>query len=262
MNALIIYFSATGTTRKIVKAFAKGLDCEVTFCDITKPHRRADGVLVEHDLVVIAVPIYGERIPGFVYDYLKQIDGSGRPLVGISVYGNMGYGISLEQFESYSRENNFSLMGAGMFIGEHTYANKNTPVAFARPDETDLLKAASFGKKVRDKFDAGQLNTITVPKSKMPKFVTKFPDSGTRVLIKQPIINEELCNNCKACALKCPVGAINSDTLLIDEKKCIRCFACVKGCPKSARRAEFRISLLGNIFKSLGHKRKENQIII
>lgn len=261
MNALIIYFSATGTTGKLVKAFAKGLDCDVTFCDITKPQSRLEAVSIEHDMVVIAVPIYGERIPSFIYDYLKLIDGRKRPLVGISVYGNMGYGISLEQFEAYSRENNFFLIGAGMFIGEHTYANKDIPVAYARPDEADLLQAMGFGRKIREKFDAGNLNTITVPKSGMPKFITKFPDSGTRFLIKQPAIDEKLCNYCKACAIKCPVGAIDYKTLHIDEKKCVRCYACVKGCPKAARRAEFRISLFGKIFKFLGRKRKENQII-
>lgn len=262
MNAIIIYFSATGTTRKIVREFAKGLNCDVTYCDITKPGSREMPVLIAHDLAVIAVPIYGERIPRILYDYLKQIEGNNTPLVTFSVYGNMGYGISLAQFEELSQENNFKLIAAATFIGEHTYASENTPVAYGRPDENDLEQATKFGMQVKEKLDSGDLKPITVPVPTLPKFITRFPDSGTRVLIKQPTIENTLCNHCNACAMLCPVGAIDLETLQINEKECLRCYACVKGCPKSARRAEFRIKLFGKIFSKLGSKRKDNQIII
>ena len=262
MNAQIVYFSATDTTKKIVRAFADGLDCDVTFCDITKAKSREKTIQIEHDLVVIAVPIYGERIPRFLYDYLKQINGENKPLVTISVYGNMGYGISLAQFEEYARANHFKLIGAGTFIGEHTYASEKAPIALRRPDEMDLKQAQAFGSRVREKLDANNLEPITIPMPKIPMFITKVPDTGTRSLIKQPAIKNSLCNNCKACTLRCPVGAIDYETLEICEKKCIRCYACVKGCPKSARRAEFRLNLFEKIFGLIGSKRKENQIIL
>lgn len=262
MNAEIIYFSATGTTRKIIKEFAKGLDCEMHFTDITLPDNRESYKPLKCDLLVIATPIYGERIPQFICEFIKQIDGNGSSLAVISVYGNMGYGISLAQFEDFSRNNHFYLIGAGTFIGEHTHANKNVPVAYGRPDEKDLQEAHDFGSQIREKWDARDFKPITLPKPTLPKFVTNFPDGGTRFLIRQPAVNPLLCNNCGVCAKRCPVGAIEPDTLNINEQKCIRCYACVKGCPKSARTAKFRVHLFKNIFRHLGGKQKENQIFL
>ena len=262
MKAEIIYYSATGTTRKIVKAFSEGLNCFVRFADITKPANREKAVTVTGDLVVIAMPVYGERIPGFIYDYLKRIDGKDKLLVVISVYGNMGFGISTAQFSRFASENKFKLIGAGMFIGEHTYANEKSNVALGRPDEDDLKSAREFGASIRAKCDRGEPEQIKVHESVLAKFISEFPDSGVRFLIKQPVEDRKQCNHCGLCATMCPVGAINPVTLEIDERKCLRCFSCVKNCPKKARRAEFRMKLFKVLFERMGSKRKENRIVI
>lgn len=262
MNAEIIYFSATGATQKIVEAFSQGLSCIVRFVDITQPKNRKTVLPMTGDLTVIAVPIYGECIPKFLYRYLRQIEGRNKPLVAISVYGNMGFGISLEQFARYANENRFRLIGAGTFIGEHTYTCKELPVALGRPDETDLELAREFGRLVREKFDKGELDTVGVPKSKLPEFIMKFPDTGTRFLIKKPEADEAKCSRCGVCAIKCPTGAIDLKTLKINEQNCLRCYACVKGCQQKARRAEFRFRLFGTIFNSIGRKRKESRFYI
>lgn len=262
MNANIFFFSATGTTKKIVKAFAEGLSCPVRYLDITQPVIRENIPLIESDLVVIAAPVYGERIHAIIIDYLKQINGNGKPLVVFSVYGNVGFGISLAQFEQYARENHFLLIGAGAFIGEHTYASEEVPVAYQRPDERDLEQAKEFGKQIREKLDAGSLNSIKLPTPNLPGFISNFPDGGTRFLIKQPVVDKNLCNQCGACARKCPLAAIDPITFQICEKKCIRCYACVRVCPKSARRTEFRKRFFGRVFKFMGGKRKENQVYL
>jgi ferredoxin len=262
MNAQCFYFSATGTTRKIVTAFSEGLDCEVRFVDMTKPENRENIPVIESDLVIIAVPIHGERIHRFIYDYLKRINGMDKPLVVLSIYGNMGVGISLAQFAQYAKENHFQLIGAGTFIGEHTYSEEKIKVACGRPDENDLEQANRFGKRIREKLDAGDFKRINIPVSVLPGFISKFPDSGIRFLIKQPCVNLKICNCCGVCAKQCPMMAIDPFTYQIDEKRCIRCYACVRGCPKTARRAEFRLKVFGRVFHFLGRKWKENQIYL
>ena len=259
MKAEIIYFSATGTTKKIVRAISRGLNCETQFTDATLPTNRKRYQPIYSDFVLIATPIYGERIPRFVFEFLEQIEGGGKPLAVVSVYGNMGFGISLSQFEDYALKNHFCLVAAGAFIGEHTYARKNAPVALGRPDENDLAEASEFGREIRKKLEGGSFEPFLIPKSKLPRFITRFPDRGTRFLIKQPAVNLSICSACGACVKKCPVGAIDLKTLQIDEQKCIRCYACVRICPSSARTAEFRVSFFEVIFRYLGRKRKENR---
>lgn len=262
MKAEIIYYSATGTTRKLIKSFAEGLGLETVFTDITLPVERETYHPIESDLLVLATPIYGERIPRFIMDYFNRVKGGGRPLAVLSVYGNMGFGISLSQFEDYAQKNHFRLIAAGTFIGEHTYAGSKIPVALGRPDMNDLRQAFEFGERVKEKLTAGGFGPVMLPKAALPKFITEFPDTGTRFLIRQPAVDPAVCNHCGFCVRKCPVGAIDPATLRIDEGKCIRCYACVKGCPKSARAAKFRLKVFGLIFGALGRKRKENQFYI
>lgn len=138
MKAEIIYFSATGTSRTLVKAISNGLGNEVHFTDITLPINRKSYQRVDSNLLIIVVPIYGEQIPKFLYDFFKQIEGNGIPLAVVSVYGNVGFGISLQQFEDFAAKNHFRLIGAAALIGQHTYATETAPVAFGRPDEFDL----------------------------------------------------------------------------------------------------------------------------
>ncbi len=262
MKAEIIYFSATGTTRTLVKAISQGLSSEVYFTDITLPANRKSYQSVESDLVIIAVPIYGERIPKFLCDFLKQIEGNTKPLAVVSVYGNVGFGISLQQFEDFAAKNHFYLIAAAALIGQHTYATETVPVAYGRPDEYDLEQARIFGGKLRKKFDTENFTPIMLPKPALPKFIAEFPDAGTRFLIRQPRVNKSVCNACGACARKCPAGAIDHETLKINEQQCLRCYACVKTCPKSARTSEFRLPIFESAFSHIGRKRKRNQIYL
>ena len=262
MNTEIIYFSATGTTKAIVTAISKGLNGYIHFTDITQPEKRKKVITIESDLVIIAMPVYGERIPHFLFDYIKQIRGNGKLLTAVSVYGNMGFGISLEQFENFAKMNSFRLIAAGAFIGQHTYASKEAPVAYGRPDGQDLQQAEYFARSIQQKINMGDFSCPEIPKSKLPGFITEFPDTGTRFLIRQPRIIGDSCNACGACVRKCPVGAIQPDTLKINENKCLRCYACVKVCPKAARKAGLRLPVFGTIFYHAGMKRKENQTFL
>ena len=118
MKTEIIYFSATDTTRALVKAISQGLNGDVHFTNITLPVSRKNVITLDSDLTIIATPVYGERIPRFLYEFFQQIKGNGNLLVAVSVYGNMGFGISLEQFKNFAENNNFRLIAAGAFIGQ------------------------------------------------------------------------------------------------------------------------------------------------
>ena len=262
MKTEIIYFSATGTTKSLVTAIAQGLNGDVHFTDVTLPESRKNAIMVDNDLTILATPVYGERIPHFLCEYFQQIKGNRNPLVAVSVYGNMGFGISLQQFKDFADNNNFRLIAAGAFIGQHTYASEAAPIAYGRPNQDDLQQARIFGERIQNKTDARNFTPIILPRNVLPKFITEFPDSGTRLLIRQPRVKNALCNACGACARKCPVGAINQNTLEICEQKCLRCYACVKVCPNAARTAEFSLPVFSSVFRHIGIKRKENRTFL
>lgn len=262
MKTEIIYFSATGTTKTLVEAVSQGLSGDVHFTNITSPESRGNGMAVDRDLTILATPVYGQRIPGFLLDFLHRIQGNGMPLAVISVYGNMGFGISLEQFQDFAEDHHFHLIAAGAFIGQHTYATEMAPVAYGRPDPYDLQQARSFGEDIQEKMDRKNSAPALLPATMLPRFITAFPNSGVRLLIRQPRVQRAVCINCGACVRKCPVGAIDPHTLMIQEQKCLRCYACVKACPKEARLAEFRLPVFRWAFRHIGARRKENQTFL
>lgn len=262
MKAEIIYFSATGTTRKIANAIAEGLHCETTLSDITLPADRSNYRFGECDLTIMAFPVYGERIPAFLYQFIGMLDGRGSALAGVAVYGNMGYGVVPKQYASYAKTNHFRLIASAAMVGQHTYASGRAPVGLGRPDEADLSQAKAFGLKIRNKMDSGEQDEIPVTECSVPKILTKLPDGGVRRIIRQPSANYASCSACGVCAARCPVGAIDQSTLSIDEGRCLRCYACVQVCPKNARTAAFQLPLFEKIFYAIGKKRKENIFVL
>lgn len=262
MKTDIFYFSPTGTTRKIAMAIASGMNCEHDFFNLTLPEVRTDNPVSDGDAVVIVLPVYGERLPNLVVRYLECLSGRGRPLIGISVYGNMGFGISLEQYASFAAENDFVFIAAGAFVAQHTYADKSAPVGLGRPNAQDLSEAEVFGKTVREKLDLPKRTSIAPPKSNLPKFLANTPDGTVRVVIRAPKVDRTLCNSCGACVKRCPLGAIDATSLSVDNDKCIRCFACVQICPKNARAGGFRLRVFKSVFRKLGSKPKTNLIFL
>lgn len=262
MKTDIFYFSPTGTTRRIAMAIASGIDCEYDCFDLTLPGARTGKPVSEGDAVVIVLPVYGERLPKLVVRYLECLSGRGRPLIGVSVYGNVGFGISLEQYASFAEMNDFMFIAAGAFIAQHTYARKSVPVGFGRPNKQDLSEAKAFGARVREKIDASKRSPILLPKSNLPKFLANTPDGTVRVVIRTPKVDRTLCNSCGACVKRCPLGAIDPGSLDIDERKCLRCLACVQACTEKARAGEFRFRFFQRAFKKLGSKQIPNRLFL
>jgi ferredoxin len=295
MNVEIRYFSATGITHNIVTEFARGLGYNTRFVDITLPKNRIDGISGDANLEVFAVPVHGERIPGFIYRYLQNIKGNGRPLVTLAVYGNMGIGISLGQFDQLANETGFRLVAAGAFVGEHTFCRFGAlrqaqgtdqiqaqgkalrqaqgaslrqalgpvnHVGMGRPDQYDLMEIFKFGQKVKEKLDQALVDTISLPKPIIPMFIAGFPERGTRFIVRQPDADPVICKSCGICVNQCPVGAINAHSYQIDGSKCIRCMACVHNCPVLARTSEFKFAVIDYAFGWMGQKYKPNLVYL
>lgn len=256
-STAIICFSPTNTTRRILYAICKGMNLKGSrLIDLTfEAGRKINYEKVTEDLVIIGVPVYEETIPEIIMESLYKIKGNGQPIILVAVYGNVGYGMTLKDLDIWAGEANFITIGAGAFIGEHSFSNDSLGVARGRPNESDLEAARSFGadiiNKVNSRVDFSKLEKLILP-GHLPLMARILPKNSARLFTKEPIAQNAVCNACGICVKVCPSGAINAQSLRVDSKRCLRCFACVRRCPKKARQITFKKKWL--VYKVLGHK--------
>lgn len=258
-SATTIYFSPTGTTKKIINSIVKGLGLvDIKTIDLTLPKiRQATPPIIDGDIVLIGVPVYAETIPEIAYTFLSNLKGNGQPVVLVGVYGNIGDGIVLNELDSLTQNSGFNVVAAGSFIGEHSFSTDDTPIAQNRPNNADLNKAEEFGKSIMKKIqDIKSLDHVSlkIPKGKLPLIAKIAPKNSARIFTKTPYLDMSKCSRCNICVTLCPMGAIDNDTLKVDASQCLRCFCCVKKCPKKARQIVYRPRFLVSTVLTMKNK--------
>jgi len=234
----LVYFSPTGTTKKVLEGIAQGIETQaVEHVDMTPPESRTCEIKeMRGELALVGAPVYGGRLPPDAVRRLRRLRSSDTLAVVVVVYGNREYEDALLELNDLVTEVGFRPIAGGAFIGEHAFDSELFPIATGRPDEQDLVKAAEFGKAIREKMqDIGTLDEIPpleVPGNSPYKEWHKWPGVSPRT-------QEATCIRCAACIAACPTAAITmNETLITDTEACIVCCACVKVCPTGARVAE------------------------
>lgn len=245
------YFSATSTTRRCVEAVSDAIGLPVAY-----EINLADNLAAEfplfgcQDVVIVAVPVYGGRVPLPVADALRRLKGEGCPAIAMVVYGNRDYDDALLELTDLLGDGGFRIIGAGAFIGQHSIFPK---VATSRPDASDMKSLREFGKACKD--------VLLVDKADMGQIVVK----GNRPYKKysgvplHPRCDSKKCVVCGRCAVACPVGAIDAaDPTKTDPAKCLSCGRCIFVCNNNARGySGVKYSLVGKMFVAGFSKRKE-----
>jgi ferredoxin/flavodoxin len=232
----LIYFSATGTTQKVLDSIADGLAAkDVEHINLTLPDNanRANSAFSD-ELVFIGAPVYGGRLPVDAINRFKQLKASKNLAVLIVVYGNREFEDALLELKNLAIELGFHPIAGGAFIGEHSYSTKDVPIASGRPDQADIHKARAFGVIIKEK-----LNELQSPEDVTDLVVPgSFPyeAAGARKMTVSPVTLADKCTVCGTCAGVCPTSAITvGETVATEIEACIRCCACIKSCPEDAR---------------------------
>ena len=239
-----VYFSATGTTQKIVTEIADVI-AEKTGAvrenfDFTLPGARADILrFAAEDLVVFGTPVYAGRVPNILLKYLLTVRGNGAVAVPVVLYGNRDYDDALIELRDILETDGFHTVTAGAFIGEHSFSKI---LAKDRPDEADMAVAKNFAVKTVEKLSsidhASVLSPIHVKGIPKPYrgYYQPRDRKGTPVDIRKvkPLTNAD-CNDCKICADVCPMGSIKRENVGEFIGICIKCGACIKKCPVHAK---------------------------
>ncbi|MCP4631129.1 MAG: ferredoxin [bacterium] len=237
-----LYFSATGTTEKIVTRIAEkiaehyGGKITVSNIDFTLPEARKKTFSFDKDdLVIAGIPVYAGRVPNVLLKFLNTISGNGATAVPIVLYGNRDYDDALIEFKDILEANDFNVIAGGAFIGEHSFS---TTLGANRPDEQDMAAASDFAAKIYDKTKTPGENPAVVVKGNKPyrEYYRPKDQNGTPVSILKvkPETNSD-CIDCKLCTEVCPMGSIDSDDVSRIAGICIKCCACIKKCPAGAK---------------------------
>ena len=232
----LIYFSPTGTTQKILESIAKGINVEdVEHINLTLSEDTQQTIPPFSDeLVIVGAPVYGGRLPVDAINRFKQLKASNTLAILIVVYGNREFEDALLELKNLAIALGFNPVAGGAFIGEHSFASKDVPIANGRPDSLDVQKAIDFGAKIKDKVTA-----LQSPDAHMDLEIPgRFPyeAGGARSMAVSPVTKKDTCTVCGTCASVCPTAAISiNGSVATKIELCIRCCACIKSCPEGAR---------------------------
>ena len=222
----LLYFSPTGTTRRVVEAIAAGLGGpSPDVRDYTLDRCAPPPVCAKEDLTIIGLPVYAGRIPIQMEEPLRALRGGGAACIIAAVYGNRAYEDALLEMSDLLEGGGFRILAAGAFIGEHSYDRR---LAGNRPHADDLAAAASFGRQAGEKWRTGRWDPPDLPGSR--PYRQRKPGA-----IWAPERGEN-CVGCGKCAAVCPMRIVSAADFTVGEPAaCIHCCACVKSCPAAAR---------------------------
>jgi len=243
MNKLwAMYFSPTGTTKKIVEGMAQDIRDNISGIsaidriDFTLPGvRRTETIFTTDDLVVFGVPVYAGRVPNVLLKYFRTIKGNGALAVPVVVYGNRAYDDALIELKDLLEEDGFRVIAACAFIGEHSFSKV---LAQGRPDEQDMAVVSNFAKQIARKITAEAESQPIAVKGQKPYrnyYVPKDQEGKGIDIRKVKPETSSACNSCKICVEVCPMGSIDPEDPSRITGICIKCGACEKKCPVQAK---------------------------
>ena len=263
----ILCYSPTNTTRRVCTAVAFGMGSQSPrVLDMTLPRSREEIVagskktLDDIDHLVVGAPVYAGKLPRQAMECLTTVHGSGKDCTAIVVYGNRDYGIALRAMVETLSRNNFTVVAAATFIGQHSYSDI-IPVAMGRPDKSDIEKARVFGTKVLSA--SRPLGVKDVPVQ-----IDYFTKSDRYFELK-PSYDQEMCVECGKCAAVCPLGLLGSEgggyPSQDARKLCSGCMACVRNCEHKARVAKANPMVkmfMASILRRASKERKEPVMVV
>jgi NAD-dependent dihydropyrimidine dehydrogenase PreA subunit len=230
-----VVFSPTGTTQATIQAIGTGTGRAVgQTLDLTVATPTESVSFAADDLVVVGMPVYGGRLPSLAVERFKAIKASGTPVVPIVVYGNRAYGDALLELCDLCTEQGFTPVGAGTFLGQHTFSTDEFPIAVGRPDQSDLSNAQALGRQIQQLLescaDSAVLELSDIPGNRPYKEAMGVKPAATET-------DPDRCTSCGQCVAHCPTQCIRlvDGTVVTEPDNCIWCLSCVQHCPTGAR---------------------------
>lgn len=236
-----VHFSPTGTVERtvcrIARQLADTLGAAYKEFSYAPPHNREAALaFTEGDLVIWGCPTYAGRVPNLLLPYLTgKVQGRGALAVPVVLFGNRAYDDALMELHHILRDNGFTCVAGGAFVGEHSFS---TTLGAGRPDGKDCAEMDAFAAAIAKKLSHGDKSEATVGgRDPIGPYYKPRDRHGEPISILKvkPKTDMDKCSGCGLCAEKCPMGSIDRSDISAVTGVCIKCCACVKGCPQQAK---------------------------
>lgn len=249
-----LIFSPTGGTRKAAEAVSGEWGRKVETVDLSEANNDFSMYSFQKDdLVLIALPSYGGRVPSLAAKRLSKIQGNTARCVLLCVYGNRAYEDTLVEMEDIAEKSGFTVIAAISAVAEHSIMHQ---FATGRPDKKDINQLKSYAKAILDKLESGsEYKQLNIPGNR------PYKKAGAAGLVPTAA---KKCVGCGLCLERCPAQAITPENMKgADSRKCISCMRCIAVCPHSARKANGAMIAVASLaIKKACSVRKECELFI
>ncbi len=240
MKILIPFFSATGNTAKITKVIQESfnrLGAKADDLDITSYSSRQSALdLKSYDAVVFGAPIFSNRAPRIVREWLMTLDGNGKKCSTFFTYGGFTVHPTHYSTKEILQKQNFVLVSSAEFLGKHTFNLGGWKAIPDRPDKSDFDVARQFVTETYKRFTGedknilGELEKTTHTEEELDSFESfRF-----KAVTQLPTREGKDCSMCMICEELCPTEAMKAEAGEAQAGKCIACLRCVYNCPDEA----------------------------
>ena len=218
-----IFFSPSGTTKRVLSQMASNFDEENEICDLL--YFDGEKEFSGDDIVIVGMPVFAGRIPKTARARLSKLAGDNTKAIAVVNYGNAHVTDALIELVDLLKENNFDVIAAASTISHHSIFDG---VAVGRPDEADIEKINEFAQKCIERIKNEE------------SLESEIPGNRPYVDYKQlPFVvscDVDKCVFCLECVSVCPENAIpDDDPSAIDLDLCSRCTSCINICQENAR---------------------------
>lgn len=250
-----VIFSPTGGTQKVADAVMEEWGDSIDRVDLSDGRMDFSGITFEEsDIVLVAVPSYGGRVPELAVKRFRQVHGGHARCVLVCVYGNRAYDDTLVELQDLAEGCGFRVTAAIAAVAEHSIVRQ---YAAGRPDGQDAEDLRDFAKRILEKLksDSGAAQVPEIPGNR------PYRKAGSPGMVPKA---DRKCVGCGLCAEVCPAQAISRENIrTADAEKCIACMRCVARCPESARKVSgAMVSAAALALKKACSERKENELFL
>lgn len=218
-----IFFSPSGTTKKVLEILSGNFDGEKVICDLLYFNDNKE--FGSDDIVIVGMPVFAGRIPKTARERLSKLSGDNTKAIAVVNYGNAHVTDALVELVDLLKENSFNVIAAASTVSHHSIFDG---VAVGRPDEEDIEKINEFGQKCVERIESGESLESELPGNR--------PYTDYKQLPFVVSCDESKCVFCLECVSVCPEGAIpDDDPADVDLDLCSRCTSCIHICPENAR---------------------------